>query len=59
MELKEKEVISDIATVGIYYFSKGSEYVQYSKAFLKFQNRMKEDSYAKQYGFSPLMFVHN
>jgi hypothetical protein len=35
------------------------EYVQYQKAFLRFQNRMKEDSYAKQYGEQPLMFVHN
>lgn len=29
-ELKEKEVISNDATVGIYYWSKGSDYVNYS-----------------------------
>jgi len=35
------------------------EYVEYSKAFIKFQNKMKEEKYARQFGQRPLMFVHN
>ena len=33
-ELKEKQVISDIATVGIYYWKKGSEYIKYARQMI-------------------------
>ena len=34
-ELREKEVISNDATVGIYYWSKGSDYVKYSHKMIE------------------------
>lgn len=33
-EIKEKEVISNQATVGIYYYSKGSDYVKYAEQMI-------------------------
>jgi len=33
-EIKEKEVISNQATVGIYYYSKGSDYVRYAEQMI-------------------------
>lgn len=34
VEIKEKEVISNQATVGIYYYSKGSDYVKYAERMI-------------------------
>lgn len=34
IEIREKEVISDIATIGIYYWSKGSDYVKYAEQMI-------------------------
>ena len=44
-ELKEKEVISNIATVGVYYWSKGSEYVKYSKQMIDKDIRVNGEYY--------------
>jgi len=35
IEIAEKKTISDIATVGIYYWSKGSDYVKYAKQMIE------------------------
>lgn len=34
LEVKEKEVISNLATVGIYHWSKGSDYVKYAEQMI-------------------------
>ena len=44
-ELKEKEVISDNATVGIYYWKKGSDYVKYSKQMIDKNIRVNNEFY--------------
>ena len=44
-ELKEKEVISNEATVGIYYWSKGSDYVKYSHQMIKKDLRVNGEFY--------------
>jgi dTDP-glucose pyrophosphorylase len=41
----EKEPISDIATVGIYYWSKGSEYVKYAEKMIKKNIRVNNEFY--------------
>jgi len=44
-ELKEKKVISNKATVGIYHWSKGSEYVQYAEQMIKNNIRVNGEFY--------------
>jgi len=44
-ELREKEVISDNATVGIYYWKKGSDYVKYSKQMIQKNIRVNNEFY--------------
>ena len=41
----EKEPISDIATVGIYYWTKGSEYVKYAKQMIEKNVRVNNEFY--------------
>jgi dTDP-glucose pyrophosphorylase len=44
-ELKEKEVISNTATVGIYYWTKGSDYVKYSHKMIEKDIRVNGEFY--------------
>ena len=44
-ELKEKEVISNIATVGVYHWTKGSDYVKYSKQMIEKNIRVNGEFY--------------
>jgi HAD superfamily hydrolase (TIGR01509 family) len=44
-ELKEKEVISNQATVGIYYWAKGSEYVRCAKQMIEKNIRVNGEFY--------------
>lgn len=41
----EKEPISDIATVGIYYWSKVSEYVKYAEQMIEKNIRVNDEFY--------------
>ena len=45
LELKEKEVISNDATVGVYYWAKGSDYVKYSQQMIKKNLRVNGEFY--------------
>jgi len=45
VELKEKEVISNNATVGIYYWKSGAEYVKYSKQMISKNIRVNNEFY--------------
>jgi dTDP-glucose pyrophosphorylase len=45
LEVKEKEVISNKATVGIYYWGKGSDYVKYSKQMIENNIRVNNEFY--------------
>ena len=45
IEVAEKKVISDKATVGIYYWSKGSDYVKYAKQMIKKNIRVNNEFY--------------
>ena len=45
LELKEKEVISNNATVGIYFWKKGSDYVKYSKQMINKNIRINNEFY--------------
>jgi NDP-sugar pyrophosphorylase family protein len=45
MLLREKEVISDEATVGIYNFRKGSDFVHYAKQMIEKDIRVNEEFY--------------
>ena len=45
IELAEKDVISDIATVGVYYYKKGSEYVKYAEQMIDKNIRVKNEFY--------------
>jgi len=45
IELKEKNPISNIATVGIYYYKKGSEYVKYTKQMINKNLRVNNEFY--------------
>jgi len=44
-EVAEKEPISDIATVGIYYWAKGSDYVKYAEQMIANDNRFNGEFY--------------
>jgi HAD superfamily hydrolase (TIGR01509 family) len=44
-EVKEKQVISDIATVGIYYWAKGCEYVKYAEQMIAKNIRFNNEFY--------------
>jgi dTDP-glucose pyrophosphorylase len=35
VEVAEKKVISDLATVGVYYWRRGSDYIKYAKNMIK------------------------
>lgn len=45
IEVAEKKPISDNATVGIYYWSKGSDYVKYAKQMIKNDIRVNGEFY--------------
>jgi HAD superfamily hydrolase (TIGR01509 family) len=44
-EIAEKKPISDIATVGIYYWNKGSDYVKYAEQMIKKNIRINNEFY--------------
>jgi dTDP-glucose pyrophosphorylase len=44
-ELAEKNPISDIAIVGIYYWAKGSEYVKYAEQMIEKNIRTNNEFY--------------
>ncbi|NBW15352.1 MAG: HAD family hydrolase [Caulobacteraceae bacterium] len=44
-EVAEKKVISDIATVGIYYWSKGSDFVKYAEQMIEKNIRVNNEFY--------------
>ena len=44
-EVAEKKPISDIATVGIYYWKKGSDYVKYAKQMIEKNIRVNNEFY--------------
>jgi HAD superfamily hydrolase (TIGR01509 family) len=44
-EVAEKNPISDIATVGIYYFNRGSEYVKYAEQMIEKNIRVNNEFY--------------
>jgi HAD superfamily hydrolase (TIGR01509 family) len=44
-EVAEKNPISDIATVGIYYWKKGSDYVKYAKQMISLNKRHNNEFY--------------
>ena len=44
-EVAEKKVISDIATTGIYYWSKGSDYIKYSEQMIDKNIRVNNEFY--------------
>jgi HAD superfamily hydrolase (TIGR01509 family) len=43
--IAEKEPISDIATVGVYYWTKGSDYVKYAEKMISEKNRVNGEYY--------------
>lgn len=45
VELKEKQVISDMATVGIYYWKSGAEYVRYAERMISEDKRVNGEFY--------------
>jgi dTDP-glucose pyrophosphorylase len=45
LEVAEKKVISDIATVGVYYWSKGSDFVKYAEQMIKKNIRVNNEFY--------------
>ena len=44
-EVAEKKPISDIATVGIYYWNKGSDYVKYAERMIEKNIRVNNEFY--------------
>ena len=44
-EVAEKKPISDIATVGVYYWGKGSDYVKYAEQMIKKDIRVNGELY--------------
>jgi dTDP-glucose pyrophosphorylase len=44
-EVREKEVISDIATVGIYFWKRGSDYVKYAEQMISKNIRVNNEFY--------------
>ena len=52
-EVREKEPISDIATVGIYLFARGSDFVQSAKAMIRQDERVNGEFYvAPSYNYA-------
>ena len=52
-EVREKEPISDIATVGIYLFAQGSDFVQSAKAMIRQDERVNGEFYvAPSYNYA-------
>lgn len=45
VELKEKQVISDMATVGIYYWKSGADYVRYAEKMIHEEKRVNGEFY--------------
>ena len=45
MEVAEKKVISKNATVGVYYWKKGSDYVKYANKMIKNNKRINNEFY--------------
>ena len=45
IEVAEKKVISENATVGIYYWRKGSDYIKYAKSMIKKNIRVNKEFY--------------
>ena len=45
IEVAEKNVISKNATVGVYYWKKGSDYVKYAKQMIKKNIRVNNEFY--------------
>ena len=45
LEVAEKKVISDNATVGVYFWKKGSDYVKYAKQMIKKNIRVNNEFY--------------
>lgn len=45
VEIAEKKPISDIATVGVYYWDKGSDYVRYSEQMIEKNIRVNNEFY--------------
>jgi len=44
-EVQEKNPISDIATVGVYYWAKGSDYVKYAEQMIAKNMRVNNEFY--------------
>jgi hypothetical protein len=44
-EVAEKNPISDIATVGVYYWAKGSDYVKYTEQMIEKNIRVNNEFY--------------
>jgi len=44
-EVAEKKVISDLATVGVYYWTKGSDYVKYAEQMIEKNIRVNNEFY--------------
>ena len=44
-EVAEKKPISDIATVGVYYWGKGSDYVKYAEQMIQNDTRVNNEFY--------------
>ena len=44
-QVAEKNPISDIATVGIYYWNKGSDYVKYAEQMIATNRRINNEFY--------------
>jgi dTDP-glucose pyrophosphorylase len=44
-EVAEKNPISDIATVGVYFWKKGSDYVKYAEQMIKNNKRFNNEFY--------------
>lgn len=45
IDVQEKKVISDIATVGIYYYAKGSDFVKYAEKMISDNVRVNNEFY--------------
>ena len=45
IQVAEKKVISENATVGIYYWKKGSDYIKYAKSMIKKKIRVNNEFY--------------
>ena len=45
IEVAEKKVISENATVGVYYWRKGADYIKYAKSMIKKNIRVNNEFY--------------